>query len=48
MICLRYGAAQKESMPVGNYEWVPVETVDNWRNWTNDQEFGYMIECDVS
>ena len=44
----RYGAAQKQCMPVGSFEWCDPDIVyREWSNWTSDQEFGYMIECDV-
>lgn len=44
-----YGLAQSFPMPLGDYRWLTLTEILalDWFNMTDDQETGYIVECDL-
>ena len=44
-----YGWAMSQSLPFGEYSWVPIAELPNikWEEQEDDQEYGYIVKCDL-
>ena len=45
-----YGLAMSQKLPIGEYSWIAQNELDNikWEEKDDEQEFGYIVKCDLA